>query len=127
MTATETATNSHKEKGIRELTDEAHRKAPFELTVYFRGKRTRTYHPTLTAARKARSAASQVVKREGTAALTYDRSAHNEYEEAKRIAGNVPLREVAKFYADRSLSASTEKVPTVAEAVAKIIEVKTKA
>lgn len=74
--------------------------APWQLTLYHNGGKTRTFHATFEDALRSKGKADRLRAKEGSRALSYDRAAQMEYEEAKRLVGKstplVPLlREVA--------------------------------
>jgi site-specific recombinase XerD len=112
-------------KGIRFVCDPNHSKSPWMLTVFVGGKKKRSFWPTKTAAIKEKRRVEKVSVRDGATAHDYDRAAHAEYCAAKKIAGNVSLVDVARFYAQRVDNAKAgEETPKVNAAIEKLLETK---
>ncbi len=85
MAPRKTATQQpHKTPGIRRLSDSRHYRAPWQLSIYHGGKKTRRYFATAEEAQAAQKTALRLQKREGSKAFGYSREAQVEYEE--RIA-----------------------------------------
>jgi hypothetical protein len=111
------------DRGIVKVSDPTRHRAPWKLSIYFNGKCSRTYHPTLAIARKAKATAQQMAKRSGTDAHSYDRASHAEYEAAKKLAGSsASLVDIVKFYTERTAKGDTEPVPTVSAGIQQFIE-----
>lgn len=70
----------------------------WKLTTYEGGKK-RQFFKKEEDALKAWKSHVRTVEKHGKQAAEYDAVAHREYQEAKRIAGDQDLREVARFYA----------------------------
>lgn len=124
MTATQTDTQPHDDRGISESSDPRRRNAPWQLTIYFNGKKRRTYHRTLTLARKAKASAQKTTRLAGTGAHSYDRRSHTEYEIAKQLVGKASLVDVAKFFAAHNADGAADAIATVTEAIAAFIATK---
>lgn len=94
------------------------------LTIYHGSGKSRTFHPSEAAAEKAKKVAVRLQKREGSRAFTYSREAQVEYEEAKKLIGDVRLATIAREYAVRSAAGAERK--SVTEAVEHYIKTKIK-
>jgi hypothetical protein len=70
----------------------------FQLTTYEGGKRRQFFKKEEDALRAWKSHV-RTVEKYGKQAAEYDALAHREYMEARRIAGDRDLREVARFFA----------------------------
>lgn len=121
---TDTETDTKPVRGIRYLSDPARHNAPWMLTTFIEGRKVRTFWPTKTAALEEQSERRRSDKKHGTEAHAYDRTAHAEYEDAKRKLNGRPLSEAVDFFTQRNALGTPEAVPTIAEASAHLVELK---
>ncbi len=110
-------------RGVRYRSEERYHKAPWQLTLYHEGKKTRTFHATLEDAKKEKGKADRLRAKEGSRAFSYDRAAQAEYEEAKRIVG---LATPLVPFLRQAVVRKEQERKTVAEASAHFLEAKSK-
>lgn len=110
QTGTKRAQSDPRIPGISFDSSPARHRAPWKLTLYHNGTKTRTFHATLEDAIKAKAKAGRLQQREGSRAFAFDRKAHVEFDEAKRIVGDeVSLTAIAKEYAQRKAAGIERK------------------